>query len=471
MSSAGPIAAEAGLAALLAMADLRLLADIGATAPDWAVALHQRHDCDVVVIDLDKDGAFAGATPSRRAADYVARLAAAGVASGRVKVIGSPGAIRPADALVSLNGFGDRWKIKHLAPVLARALHADSRMVIDVRKGSGAFPFLADYGSNEALAQGVRDDKPVTRILFTPDAPPPPAPAEDDGWAEIARRLAGPDGFYTEGNGHSFLFIPRDPDTLVVTFDNLDIAMNKRENRRPWGFEFIEKQGWSMLGAMAAGWTWYRDPFPLAEFARLRDEGFFRRFKRVVFYGASMGGYAASAFAPACPGCEVVAISPQSTVDKTLVPWETRYRSVWGRDFTGPFGDAAEVSAAAARVTILFDPYEPLDRAHADRFTGANVVKLRCPLMGHRLGSSLSQMGLLTPTILGALSGTLTPADFYRNLRVRRDFPRYQKELFDRAVARGHLRLALRMGRWVLARADNRHIRHEMKRLAAEGHR
>jgi hypothetical protein len=301
----------------------------------------------------------------------------------------------------------------------------------------------------------MREDggRTVTRALFRPDAAAGGAPtgtASDEDWAGLARRLAGPFGFFTDNGIHSFLYVPRDPSVLVVTFDNLDIAMTKRADRRPWGFEFIEKQGWSMLGVMAAGWTWYRDYWAQGEFDRLARDGFFQRFDRVVFYGASMGGYAAAAFSAACPGSDVVTISPQSTLDKSVVPWETRYRTVWDKDFSGKYGDAARASQTARRVTILFDPYEPLDAAHARRFNGANVVALRAPLMGHRLGSSLLQMGILSPIILEALAGSLTGAEFYRLLRARRDFPRYQRELFERAVARGRPGLARRVGDWVL---------------------
>ena len=47
---------------------------------------------------------------------------------------------------------------------------------------------------------------------------------------------------------------------------------------------------------MAHGSTWYRDETVHDFFDRLRDQGFFRQFDRVVFYGTSMGGYAACAF-------------------------------------------------------------------------------------------------------------------------------------------------------------------------------
>ncbi len=454
-------------AAILALGARRVesFADIGGGAPDLARALHARHGCRIYLVDMVKSGAFAEA-PSDWVAPYLAALAAAGVPEGAVTRVGSAEEIRPWDVIANLGGFGDAHKVRHLAPVLEAGLHADSVMLTDIRKGSGSYPFLNDYGACETVAVREEQGRMVTRALFRPAPPAAGAPAEgEEDWAGIARRLAGPAGFYTENGVHSFLHVPRDPAVLVVTFDNLDIAMTKRADRRPWGFEFIERQGWSMLGVMAGGWTWYRDDWAMAEFDRLAREGFFARFGRVVFYGASMGGYAAAAFSAACPGAEVVAISPQSTLDKRVVPWETRYRTVWDKDFSGKYGDAAQASKAARRVTILYDPYEPLDAAHARRFTGANVVALRAPLMGHRLGSSLLQMGILSEVMLKALAGTLGPGEFYRLLRARRDFPRYQRELFERTVARGRPDLARRVGRWVLARGENRYIRLAMADL------
>lgn len=459
----GKLVFDAGLVERFGLKEVASFADIGGNAQSLALAAHGRWDCDIVLVDIDHKGTFPE-VESPWVARYRSFLAENGVAEARVRVVRSTAQLKPWDLIANLNGFGDVNKVKHLTPIMERCLHSDSRMVSDVRKGSGAFPFLKGFGSNEVLS--TRDDGGVeiTRVLFTPNPPAEAAP-EDPEWAKLALQLAGPKGFFREGSGHSFLFIPRSDTTLVVTFDNLDIAMNKRAERRPWGFEFIEKQGWSMLGVMANGWTWYRDPWVWAEFDRLRDEGFFARFSRVVFYGASMGGYAAAAFSSACPGADVVAISPQTTLDRSVVPWETRYKVAWDRDFSGPYGDAAQVSGQAARVTILYDPYEPLDAGHADRFTAPNVMKLRTPLLGHRLGSSLHQMGILNPIILGALDGSLTEAAFYRAIRARREFPRYQRELFQRAVDRKHPVLARRLGQWVLARGENRAIRLAMQGL------
>jgi hypothetical protein len=438
------------------------VADLTGQARSFVLALHHKFDCDIHLVNTNRRAKFKDADMPWLS-DYIAFLTNNEVDADRIKVIRAEKDLRPVDVLCNLQGFGDQWKTQFLEPFLQRCIHSDTRVFMDVRRGSGAFPFLRDYGSNVPLSTREEDGKPITRIRVTPT---PPEPVQDDSWDDIANRLAGKDGWYRPGtNGHSFIFVPRDPGTLVVTFDNLDIAMTKREDRRPWGYSFIKDQGWSMLGVLAGGWTWYREPWVHEQFDDLKKTGFFKQFNRVVFYGASMGGYAACAFSPAAPGCDVVAISPQSSVDKSVVPWETRYKTVWDRDFTGKYGDAAKVSKAANRVSILFDPYEPLDAQHAARFTNKNVQHLRAPLLGHRLGSSLNQMGILSPIILGALNGTLTREGYYQMLRQRRSFPRYQRELFKRAVDKGHTDLAKSLGAFILEQNPNRAVRLGMKEL------
>ena len=482
----GKLVFDAGLVGRVDLETVGVFADLGGTGQGLALAAWARWGCKIALVDLDHQGAFC-TKASAWVAPYRAFLAKNGVPDNAILVVGDAGQLGKVDLLCNLSGFGDVNKIKHIAPLLDKVLHSDSRMILDIRTGSGGYPFLRRYGHCETLSKrevdGVEVNRvhfragdhmgasmtiPVTAPVVTPEVVVPDAPLAPggfvSGWADVARELAGPNGFYRENPDHSFLYIPRG-DTLVVTFDNLDIAMTKREDRRPWGFSFIEKQGWSMLGVMANGWTWYRDRWVSDQFDDLAASGFFKGFKRVVFYGASMGGYAACAFVAACPGADVVAISPQSTLDRRLVPFETRYKTAWGRDFSGPYGDAAEASKAAGRVTILYDPYEPLDAAHVARFEGGNVVALRAPLMGHRLGSSLHQMGILSSVTLGALNGTLTESEFYQALKARKGFVRYQRELFKRALAKGHPGLARKLGRFVLTRGTNRYIRQAMEAM------
>lgn len=436
---------------------LGTLADINGSAPDLAIALSRRHSTATSFVALDRNGALRDLPEEERAA-YRRKLTAQGVASEDISFLATGDDLPKFDVIATLNGFGAEARIKGLDKVLTHATRKGTRVVLDVKKGSGAYPFMRGFGDNATLTTDLGHpdrSRAITTIRGTSELP--------QNWDTIARGLSGDDGFYDDLGDHSFVFVKRDK-TLVVTFDNLDIVMTKREDRRPWGFSFIEKNGWSMLGVMASGWTWFRDPAVIQKFEALRDDGFFARFDRVIFYGASMGGYGACVFSSIVPGATVVAISPQSTLDKSIVPWETRYSKAWGADFSGPYGDAANTTATAHQVNIFYDPHQPLDAGHAARITGDNVVHWRCPLLGHRLGSSLNQMGVLGDIVSASITGDLSPARFYRALRARKTFPRYQKELLAQVQKRGRTGLARILCQYVLAQRDDRYFR---KQLAA----
>lgn len=429
------------------------VADINGQAADLCIGLHQRYGCAITYVSLDRKGQPTSPDPAQLA-KWQARLAQAGVDLTAVQIREGVAGCEASDVVLALNGFGTRHKIQNIKPALDRLLHPLSRLVIEIRKGSGSYPFLKAYGSCNTLLPPLPDRNGVAVLSVEPQELQPPS----GEWSTLAAQLAGKTGFFDELEEHSFLFMPRGR-TLVVTFDNLDIAMTKRDDRRPWGFSFIEAQGWSMLGVMANGWTWFRHPEVSAKFLELRDSGFFAQFERIVFYGASMGGYAAAAFSAAAPDATVFAISPQSTLDKSIVPWEMRYKKVWDRDFTGPFGDAALASQQARDVHVMFDPYVDPDAAHARRFTGDNVTFWRCPLLGHRLGSSLQQMGVLQEIARDAIAGTLTPLQFHQLLRHRHGFARFQRELANLALDRGHPQLAKQVCNYILRQRDDRFFR------------
>ncbi len=439
--------------------DVVEIADINGGAPELAIELHNRYGCKIDVLCLGPEAQFMA--PTQQITNYVNTLIDAGIDKAMIRLVENQKFLKSYDVLASIGNFGTRYKIKHLKPLLTKILHSSSRVVFDVRLGSGTYPFLKDFGGCNTLRSPTKDIYGLAVMSVEPKSGPV------GEWSAIAQTLIGKDGFYRETDEHSFLYIPRG-DTLVVTFDNLDIAMTKRDDRRPWGFEFIKKQGWSMLGVMANGWTWFRDPSVSDEFNKLQDDGFFAQFKRVVFYGASMGGYAAAAYCGAAKGATVFVISPQSTLDKSIVPWEMRYKKVWDRDFSGEYGDASIVSGDAENVHIMFDPYVAADAAHAARFTSDNVTLWRCPLMGHRLGSSLHQMGVLQTIAEKAINGTLDKMTFYKLLRKRHDFPRYQRELANLALDRGHSGLAEIVCNYVLAQRSDRFFVKMLERINRE---
>lgn len=294
------------------------------------------------------------------------------------------------------------------------------------------------------------------------ETPFPTAPKRDSEQprhtpSDIARHHAtvGAEGGFHRilGAEHSALFVRGGP-TLIVTFENLDDVRDKGADRLPWGHQFVLGEGWSMLGLMAHNWTWYRDAAVQDFFDELRDSGFFSGFERVVFYGASMGGYAAAAYSAAAPGATVIAISPQATLARDVTGWETRYRRAWRRDFSASsrYAHAPDMIRGAGRVHLFFDPSSPLDAMHAALFQGENVAKLPCRRMGHRIASLWLGMGILKPIVQDCVAGSLTRERFFRYLRLRRGSVRYQRQLLEQLVSGGnHARVALYC-RAVLAR-------------------
>jgi hypothetical protein len=440
--------------------DVKHFADINFGAPDLAIALYKRYGCKIDVLSLDNKGRFVPANNTAKT-EYMDFLVKSGVEKSAIRIVEKTKKLRTYDVLSSVDNFGTRYKIKWIKPLLETTLHPMSRLVLTIQKGSGSYPFLNKYGGCNTLVAPTNDTVGLAIMSMEPKAKP------DQEWSVIAKDLAGNKGFFTDCGEHSFLYVPRGK-TLVVTFDNLDIAMTKRTTRRPWGFEFIEARNWSMLGVMANGWTWFRDPAVTTEFDRLKNSGFFEQFDRVVFYGASMGGYAAAAYSSAAAGSTVFAISPQSTLDKTVVPWEMRYKTVWNRDFSGPYGDAALVSDTAETVHIMYDPYVKPDAAHAARFKGKNVKHWRGPHLGHRLGSSLLQMGILNDIASKCINGELDNATFYTLLRKRRDLPRYLRELTLLTLEKGHIDLATRVAKFIQRQGHVKLSRQMMAQIKAK---
>ncbi len=276
------------------------------------------------------------------------------------------------------------------------------------------------------------------------------APTLEEWRANLAQQ-GQRDGFFEELGPDHDAYFTRGDGTLLVTFENLDHIFELHADRRPWGQGYAVARGWSNLGLMARDWTWYRDEHVHDFFERLRDDGFFNGFEKVVFYGASMGAYAACAFAAAVPGSTVIAISPQATLDREIAPWETRYHKVWRRNFNSRFGYAPDMVMDAGQVYLFYDPTSTLDAMHASLFRGPNITKFRCRFMGHRIASLWANMGVLKDVADACVNGDLKQARFSQLMRARRGCGRYEREFLARLQGKKKHSLVVRFCRQIVS--------------------
>lgn len=282
---------------------------------------------------------------------------------------------------------------------------------------------------------------------------------------------AGPDGsdaFLIDGDAVVAQFVRRSP-VLFVTFDNL-ATVGQYDPPRPWLDAWVERAGFSILGLIARRKDWYRNPETPRLLADLRERGLFHGFDRIVFCGASMGGYAALTYARLVPGALVLAFSPQTTLSPALVPFETRFR--YGRrkwDWSGgDFLDGAEGIAQSPEVWVFHDPFVPEDRAHAMRLSGPAVRHVGCAHFGHRLLRQLKSCGVLDDVLRDIGEGRFDEPAFRRALRARRDVKAWRKELLRNAERRGHAALALWLAdRFAAEDPTARFAREARDRLAA----
>jgi hypothetical protein len=266
------------------------------------------------------------------------------------------------------------------------------------------------------------------------------AGASDTGQPQWLADLRSSDfrrGFYHSDRDFAGVFSERSIDQLIISFDNLSNVRDPSLTRDPWGYDFCRKRGFSQLGILSFQPNWFRDPALFEFLTGLRDDGFFRRFRRVALIGTSMGAYGAAAFASLAPGATVVAMSPQSTLDPARVPWEERFRVGQRQDWSGPFADAAQEVVEAERVYMFYDPLFAPDRQHAARFTSPNVLHMKTRHSGHKSALFLRRAELLSRVMEQAVSGDLTPQEFYRLYREGRRLPWYLNALTGAVMDRG----------------------------------
>ena len=255
-----------------------------------------------------------------------------------------------------------------------------------------------------------------------------------DGLREIAESKGG---FFRETERHCASYVPGN-DVLIVSFDNA-FGVKVNENRTPWGFGYITRQGWSVLGVMEKQTNWYRHASLREVFDELRDTGFFQKFRKVVFYGYSMGSYGATAFCAAAPGATVLLYGTRaSRYNKAFIDGELPFDE-------SRYGDVRSGISSAKRVVMFYDPTDTTDFMHANIYKGSNVEKFECCYIGHHVANQFAGMSILKPILDGVVNKTFTRQDFHALYRNRMNSTSYIHKLMCAAIKQGHYPLALRI--------------------------
>lgn len=263
------------------------------------------------------------------------------------------------------------------------------------------------------------------------------------------------DRFLIKGD-HANLWFEGRSDVLVLSFDNL-ATIDEGWPRAPWAWKRLEPMGHSVLGVQSHAKDWFRQPTAPALIRALEERGFFRRFRRVVLTGASMGGFAALNFAPLIPEARVLAFSPQSTMNKVIAPYEARFPfAVRKSNWQGmPFLDAAAAIPYIRRAVILYDPFVPEDRTHAVRMQGPNVQLLRAPFTTHEAIRVILKTATFPLLINALVEGDHIGADFWQTFRARRSVTKWQRALLAEVSNRGRHALVIRAAEAMLKLGAN----------------
>ena len=193
-------------------------------------------------------------------------------------------------------------------------------------------------------------------------------------------------------------------------------------------------------------------------------------FDRVTSYGSSMGGYAAIRLGGLAGAKTAIALSPQFSVDPSVVPFEDRWAADTKRldyEIERRLGRKGFVGSA----DIFYDPTDR-DARHVELYRACiDIRDVQLPRCGHPVTGFLSDVGLLQRAVLEAAEGVLDPAGFEREARERRERSPQHLATLARSARRRQDKLELLRRAYQLAPRDVGYITLYAIGLAEAGRR
>jgi hypothetical protein len=238
---------------------------------------------------------------------------------------------------------------------------------------------------------------------------------------------------WTKHNNYlKFTFEGLEP-VLVVGFDH-DRDTKVGSSWEPWASSFAFQRNYHYIGFSAHISDWYLDEWIEEQLSIIGKNS--SSYKKILFTGASMGGYAALRYSRSISNAYVAAFAPQTTLENSKQSFDARYETASRLDWSGAETDAANTSGYPDHSYVFYDPKVTQDLGHAERLLSSKVKCLPVRDGGHSCALYLNKMGVLQLVVDRILNNDLTKVDFFQLLRNRRVMMWYHKKMVDRLEAR-----------------------------------
>ncbi len=219
---------------------------------------------------------------------------------------------------------------------------------------------------------------------------------------------------------------------VVVSFAPHDGGIEKKQIRTkfsPWAFDYLVAKNINVVSFsfITENFNYYRDTDLFSAIPHLSEA--LKVFPERLGYGSSAGAYAISAFSNALDIDRVLLLCPISTRKKEINTWDfeaNRFLQSFDFDWTGPYADGAD---SLSKGYVIYDPFDRLDRLHAERYK--NLTKLKLPGAGHLVPLRLQRLGMLSWTVEKFLSGGIPVNEFHLRGRARKDLLDYYTSMLS----------------------------------------
>ena len=201
---------------------------------------------------------------------------------------------------------------------------------------------------------------------------------------------------------------------IVIAFSNAGESATdaklKNSDYAPWGYDFIKKEGFSVISISCYKKSnWFRNSLTI-ELLKVFSY-YIKPYKEKLGYGGSMGGYAVGAYCDLLKLDRCLLFNPISTLNPDKVPSEIKHPAA-SQDWKSEFNDGA---ITLTPKYIIFDPLLARDKMHAHRYLKATYIHFRG--VGHGLPKHLLATRTLKESFYCLVNDQAPNADFYRKIR------------------------------------------------------